>query len=1188
MAHLTSTVALLYQSVTPRNKTGGFLYNVFSESKGNSNAYIWDLRHNKSYLRAAPDLYSLFSNGAIATCAPIFAGHRKPIMVVGDNVRSTLNAHVKPFYNSLIIDPSDIVETIQWRVGDNTWEDTDDISQVSFFADEYGTMPAQIRIITKDEEVFYSIEKYVIVSASESGFVEIFLTSPTDNFQSQPLFSIGGFTSNTVLARSSKIVEANGVSPFQSEIELDDVLCLPDSGYLSIGSEIISYNHKTLSHPYKIKGCIRGLYGTQPQTHRKDTYVRVVKPGNLFNNVSNDEIVNGEESEKVDYRCVAVKNISDLPLENMSMYFPLEPNNPFERVQVAVEKSISGDTAFSQEIIDSKSEPYVSTNDCVVPVDFQITLFDTKGKLDNNLVNGGMSAVNFISANESEDSSISSSSGDEIGDFGILVKDGSPQISGIDTDGSYLFLENDSNSGEVIYRFYRKLESNGSVDLFDPFTIGDIDCNISVKSGTLVETSVRYADSEEDITDADWQLFDTYEVAIESSDSKNIDVKTSIIDLRVRMRRENSNLSSPSIGNIIYSFFDGAYSTFIDAGIVDGEVKEFNNRSVFLNGNHYVNNNKEFFVGYPSDTESHHKPLFRNDNYVIQSTYAYDVGSSSLPLKFNHALAHSFVPKQDTTMRELVLLEKRIDWDNSTHSEIELYLNAMIFDADPELGGRVIGQSSQSLTLTSKVTRASNRTFDFDGITLKKGHTYWFYVYANSDPNVNGEWRFRGTDNLLYGNPDNNTIKLFNLNNVNVPTEVIDNYGLGFTIIGVADDLITGLYDRDSTIYYYLQPENIEGDFWDFNSIEIDFNNPYYRRARLGPFIKVAWKKDDETRWHRFRPGNVSKADGIQEFSTSTKYRRIPKDRFVMVRVEIDKIVDSSEVDDVKGVGEVGYGAQSALNTIKASWSQFLTDPTDIDNYVSRWIDLPTSADDPLVLSDVSSLWADNLAIGEQFFLWFKRDYVDVVEDIPDTGFSVVINHDFYNLNNDSEYDSSQWGRIEEDVVPLPPAQVIVADFSATGTYLVEWTPVGNALIYQLEEENSPFRTIATTDDTKFYVTNRTDGTYRYRVCAINGIGKSSCTVSNYITVRIGDYDGQSTSSFPDIIQTIVVIDAGDLDANGEYTFDGFEQTGGGSRPRYKKEGGSGLDYYVVFDFQDGRWEIVTEDQYTPGGKSIL
>ena len=46
----------------------------------------------------------------------------------------------------------------------------------------------------------------------------------------------------------------------------------------------------------------------------------------------------------------------------------------------------------------------------------------------------------------------------------------------------------------------------------------------------------------------------------------------------------------------------------------------------------------------------------------------------------------------------------------------------------------------------------------------KAGKIYWFYVYPESSPNVKGLWRIRGTDNLVYGKPDNNKIKILDKN----------------------------------------------------------------------------------------------------------------------------------------------------------------------------------------------------------------------------------------------------------------------------------------------------------------------------------------------------------------------------------------------------------------------------------------
>ena len=76
--------------------------------------------------------------------------------------------------------------------------------------------------------------------------------------------------------------------------------------------------------------------------------------------------------------------------------------------------------------------------------------------------------------------------------------------------------------------------------------------------------------------------------------------------------------------------------------------------------------------------------------------------------------------------------------------------------------------------------------------------------------------------------------------------------------------------------------------------------------------------------WHRFRPRKITSSSGVFEASPSSLYKTIPVGQSVIVRVEIDKLLSGDTDDDIRGFGELGYGAQPAITKIEAIWNQFI------------------------------------------------------------------------------------------------------------------------------------------------------------------------------------------------------------------------------------------------------------------------
>jgi hypothetical protein len=90
---------------------------------------------------------------------------------------------------------------------------------------------------------------------------------------------------------------------------------------------------------------------------------------------------------------------------------------------------------------------------------------------------------------------------------------------------------------------------------------------------------------------------------------------------------------------------------------------------------------------------------------------------------------------------------------------------------------------------------------------------------------------------------------------------------------------------------------------------------------------------------------------------------------------------------------------------------------------------------------------------------------------------------------------------------PNAPATVTVPSNSSTGTYTVSWTGVSGALSYVVEEATdasfSDASVVSTGSGTSYTAAGMADGTYHYRVRAVNGNGSSAwteggngCTVS--------------------------------------------------------------------------------------------
>ena len=1069
MASVILRAPILYQSVQSAESSKGFLYNNFSETRGLTKSFTWSDSRAGERIITSPSRYSLFSSEFDRPASSIWSGIVAPSIEMGENIKTYPRSLVRPFDGVIISDEILSIENVEWRVGDNNWtrltsdDYASELLNVSLDFKKIGMIPCQIRLILETEEIIYSKEKYVIVLAENSTELSAYLTSPTDAIQNGPSYSLGGVISSTQISASTIIDSVNDVSSGDTRIGVENTLAFPNSGYIAIDEEIISYNHVSRVWPYCLQGCTRGLFNSSPEPHLNGSNIRLIETEGLFDNVKQSEL-DGEN--KIDYKCICVKNTKEIETGNIGIYSPWSPSpqETGEKIQIAIERGQSGSTNFSQEIVDRFAEPFVGDS-------------------------SGAKLLNISPITESWTGSLEKSF-DSSG-FGYVSR------SNIDSSAGHIYLSEDSISGTAIYRF-----SSGTLS-----TIDKIRYNSSSIDESSVSVSYRYSDSESAIDTKIWTDFPIENHEVLTEVIRTIRVYANIFDIKIDFDRKDATGTSPSFGDMNITYWTGGFSKFLKS---QGEKVT---RELSIQGNHFTEQYAEFRAVFPEETMSNLPPLSSNDNYVIQSTYANGVGSASYAIKFNQSLATSFISYQDCFLSELTIYEKRIDWDNISESSIDLTLNAILYDGDPESGANAIGEASIDLELVAKVTRSSYRAFQFiNEIKLEKDKKYWFMLYASSSPSVKGEWRFRGTNDLLYGNPDSNETKIFDYNNGFVKKKNINDFAIGFVAIGRLENILSGHIDRDSTIFYKLNPSGINDQDWDFNGISLSCNGPYNHPYKIGPFIHVSWRRSGDDGWHRFRPRKVSQIYGDFDLSPSSSYKTIPKDQYVLIRVSIDRFLSSDSREDVRGFGELGLGAQPAISKIYASFDQYV-DFTIINNMVTGWIDVPSESGSAIAMSDLYSGWGDSLSPSEQFFIWVKRDYRGVTRPTPYSGFLLVFKHGVESKFEVSEYDSTNWESIQEEEIPESPSSITVPSSSNTGTYEVSWGAVSNASLYELQEENGSFSTIELTSESSYIVAGRADGAYRYRVRAANSAGSSEWIISAVIIVEKAVVEESSSSS---------------------------------------------------------------------------
>jgi len=129
------------------------------------------------------------------------------------------------------------------------------------------------------------------------------------------------------------------MSAFQNYVHVESVRDFPSSGYIAVGDEVISYNNRTDSYPYRLQGCVRGRFGTQPISHKKNTRVRLIQEEGLFPHITQTSLT---KEDKIDYKCVCLKNVKDIETGDISMYFSmLPPSYSKERISLSLDENFS-------------------------------------------------------------------------------------------------------------------------------------------------------------------------------------------------------------------------------------------------------------------------------------------------------------------------------------------------------------------------------------------------------------------------------------------------------------------------------------------------------------------------------------------------------------------------------------------------------------------------------------------------------------------------------------------------------------------------------------------------------------------------------------------------------------------------------------------------------------------------------
>lgn len=1067
-------VPIMYPSVQRNIVDANSMFAAFGSIEYLTKSFIWSDSRAVEVIIQSPAKYSSYSNNFTASAGNVWNFNKAPSFDLGINIKTYIRAVLYPFAGSSVQDLSGIIKYLEYRIANDNWIRLDAVNSdydsaldsVQYHFKKAGSIPCQLRVILDDEEIIYSSEKYVFVTTENETEVQSFLTSRTDSYTSDSDNSLGGICSRASVNVSASITQNLGMSSSQNYIEVDSLVGFANSGYVSVGDEVISYNSKAYSYPYRLSGCIRGRFGTVPSYHKKETKVRLINNESLFNHITSTDLT---KDDKIDYKCVCLKNVKDIETGDISIYFSmLPPEYSNEKISFAIERAVSGNTTFSQEIVGEYAEPFVSSTTV-----HQIT---------------NLTPSQFL-WNGSVDKAFDVSTG-----FGYISK------RNIEDDGNYVYLDKESIEGEVIYRFYNSTF----------FTADLISYNSSSIDDTSVIVSYRYGDTETEILSESWVEYEIEEHEALTESTRDIKKYCKYLDIKIKLERKEISDSSPSIGDFNFIYWTKGYSRFVEYG---GEQTA---RSLVIDGNHFRKIFDEFYVDYVEETSSNLKPLIGDDQYIIQSTYANAIGSASYPIKFNQGLVFSFVPHQDCELNEISVFEKRIDWDDSTYSSIDLTLNLIVYDGDPEQGGKVIGSSSQDLSLTSKVTHASKRVFSLArALPLIDGETYWVYMYCESDPSVKGEWRFRGSYDMLYGNPDNNLVKVYEISGGIEKRYELDGFAIGFTAIGKLSNVLTGHHAENSTIYYRLAPSGLSSD-WEFTGINLTVSSPYNHPYNIGPYIHAMWKKDTDDGWHRFRPRKISMNNGTILLAPSSVYKTIGSEESIIVRVEIDKILDSDNLDDIRGFGEYGLGVQPTISRIEVAWKQDIAVDF-IQNAVTRWIEAPVGNSNAIKLSDMYPGWTDNLLPYEQFFVWIRRDYSKVKAPVRDSGFTMVVNHGVEKFYELSEYNADDWTPVSSAVIPGAPSSIIVPSYSNDGVYEVSWASVDGAVFYELQESSGTYQTIALTSENSYIVSGKTSGTYTHRVRAINSAGYGEYVISASIAVNISVREESSSSSLSSI-----------------------------------------------------------------------
>lgn len=171
-----------------------------------------------------------------------------------------------------------------------------------------------------------------VISALPSEIAFYLTSSEPSMFQSNYSQSIGGYVSNSVLYQETSLNENVGL--YDEEINIIPIAGWEDIKYISVGGEVMKVDYQNNTFDVVTRG-VNGVL----ESHLDGDIVQNSLPRGIFNNNLNNNYKQ--------YRCIAVRNNSNVSIYNTFVFIKRNSRNPNVNIKIAIEKPLNQDLSSS-------------------------------------------------------------------------------------------------------------------------------------------------------------------------------------------------------------------------------------------------------------------------------------------------------------------------------------------------------------------------------------------------------------------------------------------------------------------------------------------------------------------------------------------------------------------------------------------------------------------------------------------------------------------------------------------------------------------------------------------------------------------------------------------------------------------------------------------------------------------------